>query len=235
MLSLKSEFRFVERGFKETIVLIPGWATDYRIFQTLDLSYNYLLAARLYPFNFNQILLEQLDGQRLSKVSIFGFSLGGFLASEFAEKYPQRLDKLMLVSVRKGYAPEKLKDIKQQLKKNREVYLYKFYISCFSRGDSEGMNWFKQYLLRRYLDNLSLKELIWGLDYLANHRIEAETLAGIGKMRIFHGTDDIIAPLDEALEIKSKLPQAEFVYLQGLGHIPFLNPLFKERFYTFAA
>jgi len=59
MISLKSEFRFFNRGFKDTLVLIPGWATDYRIFNSLDLSYNYLLTTKLYHFNFNYALLEK--------------------------------------------------------------------------------------------------------------------------------------------------------------------------------
>lgn len=231
MISLKSEFRYLKRGFKETLVLVPGWAVDEQIFNPLALDYNYLLATKLYPFNFNQVLLEQLEREKLSKVSIFGFSLGGFLACDFADKYPDKIAELILVSIRKKYESEALTNIQRQLQKNKQAYLYKFYISCFSRADLEGINWFKKYLLRQYIDNLKLNELSWGLDYLASHQIQAESLSGIKRIRIFHGLDDTIAPLDEALELKSKLMQAEFIYLKDLGHFPFLNQQFRIKFY----
>ena len=47
MISRKSEFKLIDRGFKDTILLIPGWAADYRIFDSLDLEFNYLLPMKL--------------------------------------------------------------------------------------------------------------------------------------------------------------------------------------------
>lgn len=231
MISLKSEFRFLDRGFKDTLVLIPGWATDYRIFNSLDLDYNYLLTTKLYPFNFNSALLDKIDKQRLCEISIFGFSLGGFLACGFAAKYPQTISELILVGIRRNYQPKALVQIREHLSKNRRAWLYKLYKSCFSGLDKQGLSWFKKNLLEEYIAKIGPEELIWGLDYLASHRIEPRALADIEKIRIFHGSDDAVAPLEEALEIKSKLPQAEFIHLSGLGHISFLNPVFKERFY----
>ena len=34
-------FKFVDREKKDHLVIIPGWAFDYRIFASLDLPYNY--------------------------------------------------------------------------------------------------------------------------------------------------------------------------------------------------
>lgn len=231
MISMKSEFKFWNRGFKNTLVLIPGWATDFRIFNSLDLSYNYLLTTKLYHFNFNYALLEKLDRENLDKVSIFGFSLGGFLASDFASKFPDRITELILVSIRKTYNSKELKDIQSQLNKNKRAYLYKFYINCFSRADQEGINWFKEHLLKQYINEMDTKELIWGLDYLASHSIQPHSLGKIQKIKIFHSSDDIIAALDESLQIKSELPQVQFIYLENLGHLPFLNLQFKHKFY----
>ena len=126
MLSLKSGFKFLDRGFEDTLVLIPGWATDYRIFDNLKLDYNYILNTNLYSSNFNHQLLGQLDERKFDKVSVFGFSLGGFLAAEFAARFPEKINELILVGIRKYYEPKILEDFKKEIKKNMRSWLYKF-------------------------------------------------------------------------------------------------------------
>lgn len=231
MISRLSKFRLLPRGFKNTLVLIPGWATDYRIFNTVDLNYNYLLPTEFSPFNFEQALLELLSKNPKEKISFFGYSLGGFVASAFAAKYPDKIDELVLLSIRKSYDKKVLKNIKWQLHENRRAYLYKFYLNCFCSDDKDALSWFKKYLLRSYLDGMNLENLASGLQYLESCRINTESLAGIKRIRIFHGQHDKIAPLKEALQIKNDLAHAEFVNLPNTGHFCFLNPLFKEKFY----
>lgn len=232
MISVKSEFKFLDRGFKDILVLIGAWATDYRIFDELKLDYNYLLTTKLSFSDFNQELLNKLHELKAEKVSLFGFSLGGFIAAEFAAKYPQKIAELILVGVRRNYEPKILENIKLEIQKNKRTWLYKFYLNCFSRADKQGLSWFRKNLLKEYQDSLSLDELICGLDYLAGRMLSARDLTKIRNIRIFHGNDDIIAPIEEALEIKSGLPEAKFVPLANAGHLPFLNHLFRERFYS---
>ena len=232
MFFLQSEFEFRNRGFKETLVLIPGWATDWRIFDGLELDYNYLLTTKLYTSDFNRELLSQMDQLKISKVSVFGFSLGGLLAAEFASGYPGKIAKLILLSVRKRYDPQLSENIKRQIRRYRRPWLYKFYVNCFSKADTEGLEWFRRNLLKEYLDKLSSDELNRGLDYLASHALHPETLAKVDDIRIFHGSDDLIAPVKEALEIKADLPQAKFILLKDAGHLCFLSRDFRERFYS---
>lgn len=220
-----------KRGFKDTLVLIPGWATDWRIFDGLELDYNYLLITKLYTPDFNRQLLNQLDQLQINKVSVFSFSLGGFLAAEFASGYPAKIAKLILLGVRKRYDPQLLENIKRQIQKDQRAWLYKFYSNCFSRADTVSLAWFRKNLLQEYLDKLNSDELIQGLDYLASHSLHPEVLKKIKDIRIFHGRDDMIAPVEEALEIKVDLPQAKFTLLENTGHLCFLNRDFRERFY----
>ena len=63
----------------------------------------------------------------------------------------------------------------------------------------------------------------------SNAEMNHGSLSGVRKIRIFHGAEDRIAPLEEALEIKSSLAHAEFICMNGTGHLLFLNPDFKER------
>ncbi|PIQ86146.1 MAG: hypothetical protein COV73_04975 [Candidatus Omnitrophica bacterium CG11_big_fil_rev_8_21_14_0_20_43_6] len=232
MLSPRSEFEFRDRGFKDVLVLIPGWATDWRIFDGLELDYNYLLTTKLHTSDFNQELLSQLDQLKISKVSVFGFSLGGFLAAEFASGYPEKIATLILLGVRKCYDPQSLGDIKREIRSARRPWLYKFYLNCFSRADTYGRNWFRENLLKAYLDKLNPDELIRGLDYLAGHPLRPKMLKKIEDIRIFHGDDDLIAPVKEVLEIKADLPQTKFTLLADRGHLSFLNRNFRERFYN---
>lgn len=232
MLSLKSEFEFRNRGFKDTLVLVPGWATDWRIFDGLELDYNYLLPTKLDTANFNQQLLSRMEQLKISKVSILGFSLGGFLAAEFASIYPDKIARLILASVRKRYDPQLLENIRNQIRLDRQPGLYKFYLNCFSRADTRGREWFRQNLLKDYLDKLGSAELLRGLDYLANQALGLEFLKRIKDIRIFHGRDDRIAPVKEVLEIKADLPQAKFTLLADRGHLFFLSGDFREKFYN---
>jgi len=230
MLCEKSRFRIIERGYKETLLLIPGWATDYRIFDALDLNYNYLLPLEINPFDFEKNLVDLLEANSLDKISLFGCSLGGFLACGFASNSPEKVNQLILLGIRRSYDKELLQDTRLKLEKNKKAFLYKFYLDCFSRVDKQSLIWFKNYLLRNYLEQMGLECLKAGLDYLACTQIKPEYLAGIKRIKIFHGSQDKIAPLKGAMEIKSQLPNAEFISLDGLGHFLFLCPSFKEKF-----
>ncbi len=231
MPSLKPEFKFLDRGFKDTLVLIPGWATDYRIFDRLKLDYNYILTAKPSSSGFNQALLNHLDEFGINKASVFGFSMGGILAAEFAAGFPEKIIELILVGVRSSYNPEILEDIKSKIQENKRSWLYKFYINCFSRVDLEALSWFRNNLLREYTDNLDIKELLLGLSYLATHALQPGALKKIENIRIFHGSKDLIAPIGGVLKIQPDLPQAKFIYLEDAGHFSFLSPAFRERFY----
>ncbi len=230
MISQVSKFKLFNRGFKKTIALIPGWATDYRIFNTLDLNYNYLLPIEYHPFNFAKDLKGLLNKESIDKISLFGWSMGGFLASDFASKNPDRVDELILLSVQKKFRPDLLEDIKLKLKENKKAFLYKLYLNSFSEKDKEGLKWFKQHLLMSYIDELKLDDLLCGLDYLSGAQINPGSLAGIKRIIIFHGQEDKIASLNEAHQLKSELPKAQFICLPDTGHVPFFNRQFKEGF-----
>ena len=230
MISAKSKFKVVDRGFKDVIVLAPGWAMDYRIFDSLDLNYNYLLPVDFSPAHFADNLSAFLDASSIGRVSLFGWSQGGFLASDFASANPGKINELILAGIRGRYDRAALEQIRFKLAKNKKAFLYKFYLDCFSAADDEGRRWFKSRLLKGYLDDMSFEQLIEGLDYLSGARIDAKALSGIKKIKIFHGSEDRIAPFEEALEIKSCLPQAKFIRVEGSGHLLFLNPDFKEIF-----
>lgn len=230
MMSAVSEFKLLDRAFQEAIVLIPGWATDYRIFSELELNYNYILPIKLNPFDFSAELSRFLNKKHINEISLFGWSLGGFLAAEFALSNPDRIDEVILLSIRKRYNQAPLEEIKEKITKNKKGYLFKFYHECFSDSDSEAMSWFKKNLIKDYLNTIKIEDLISGLNYFSKVSLNTESLVSIKKLRIFHGLEDKIAPYKEAEKIKNCLPKVGFIGMPGVGHIPFLSKNFKEKF-----
>ncbi|MBI5123791.1 MAG: alpha/beta hydrolase, partial [Candidatus Omnitrophica bacterium] len=162
-----SEFKFFDRGKSRAILLIPGWASDYRIFSRLDLPLNYLVPTRFSPFNFEEGLLQSLEKNGLKKISILGWSMGAFLATDLLSHNRDRIDELILVGARKKYEKHGIDKIKMVLEKNKDAFLYKFYNECFSRDEKKAINWFKKTLLRDYLNGFTLDSLLEGLEYLS--------------------------------------------------------------------
>ena len=68
-------------------------------------------------------LLEELD---ISKVNLIGFSLGGAVALEFTNKYPQKVDSLVLMSSFHK-ADAELKNALNQFKNNLNIGFEEFY------------------------------------------------------------------------------------------------------------
>ena len=219
-------FKFVDRGWPSAIVLIPGWASDYRIFERLDLKYNYLIPVDFSLCTFEEKLLLALKEHCLEKISLFGWSLGGFLAYEFSSKYSSCVYELILVSIRQKYKKEELDQIKKYLRESKKGYLHRFYSQCFY--NSEHRNYFKRNFAKKYYEEMELNCLINGLDYLSKAEIEIKSLKKIEKIKIVHGEFDKIVPLEEAKELKDKLPQAKFIVVEGTGHMPFLKEDFLD-------
>lgn len=232
MTSLKSQFKYIDRGFGDLLVLIPGWATDYKIFLNLNLNYNYLLPTKLYPFDFTKALLNELKKMHIEKISLFGWSLGGFLAAEFASINYKMINEVILLGICKKFDSSSLKSIKLSLKKNKRAFLYKFYHDCFSKDDSEAFAWFRKNLLKEYIDKIKIEDLISGLNYLMKAEIMPQSLANLHKVRILHGAKDKIVPFKEAIALKSEITHAEFICLEHTGHMLFLDQQFKGRFHN---
>ena len=230
MKSPPSEFKLVYRNCRDAIVLIPGWATDYRIFNTVDLDFNYIMPIVFSPFQFEEELVSFLVKNGLNKVSLLGWSMGGFAACDFVSRYQDRIDMCILMGMRVRYERGDIEKIKTYLRRSREGFLYKFYNDCFSSNEKETLAWFKRNLLRTYLDQMNLDVLSEGLDYLLTAQLRLQSLCGV-KIKLIHGQEDKIAPFEEANSIMDGLPQAAFRSIPHGGHIPFLLRGFREIFY----
>jgi len=221
-----TEFIYKDRGKEKTLVLIPGWATDHKIFETLELDFNYFIPLNFSPFGFESELLNFLKTKGIKDISIFGWSLGGFLAASFASRYPGFIKELILVSIRKKYKSEELVNVRNSLKANKKAYLYKFYNLCLY--NKEAVPGFKKDILKVYCRQLELSKLLNELDYLENAVIDIDSLKQIKELTIIHGDSDRVAPLDEVRLIKNELKNARLLILKECGHMPFLEKEFNQ-------
>ncbi|MDD5457891.1 MAG: alpha/beta hydrolase [Phycisphaerae bacterium] len=224
-------FKFVNREQEQHLVLFDGWAFDHRIFSTLDLPYNYIFFCGEPAADFENRLKQALAENRIDKISLLGWSQGAFAACDFAAGNPDMIEEIVLVSARKKYEKEGLDDIKNYLVRNRTAYLYKFYKDCFSQREKKSYQWFKESCLRRYLEEMSLGQLINGLDRLGEAEITPHFLKKIKHIKIIHGKADSIAPFDEAVKLSNSLPQSQLITFAEAGHLPFLQKNFKRRLY----
>lgn len=222
-----SEFRLFDKGADVTMLLIPGWAADHRVFNSLNLPMNYLMPVKFSPFDFEKHLLEAMAKNSLDKISILGWSMGGFIAFDFLSKHKEMVDSVTFVSVRERYEKEEIDKTRSLLNKNRAAFLYKFYTDCFSKDEKDKLSWFKKNLMRVYLKDMSIETLFEGLDYLSTIRIAPEALDRV-KVKFVHGELDRIAPIKEARRLKDRLPQAEFIAMKAAGHMPFLADGFNN-------
>ena len=103
---------------------IPGWASDHRIFTTLNLEFNYLIPLKFSPFTFEKGLLTAIKEYNTKRFSLFGWSLGGFVGSEFASRHSDLIDEIILVSIRRRYKAKELTEIKRHLNKSKKGCRY---------------------------------------------------------------------------------------------------------------
>ena len=114
-----------------SMVLLPGWATDGRIFDGVFPGVTAVTTGPLRPEGFTARLAKFLDRAAHGPVTLVGWSLGGFLAADFARNYPDRVRRVVLVGIRRGYPAADLSAVRASLLRDREACLSTFYAQCF--------------------------------------------------------------------------------------------------------
>lgn len=218
-----NEIKYVNRHKKRDLVLLQGWASNEKIFSTLNLNYNYIIIKNFDPFSFENKLINFLQNNGFEKVSLFGWSMGGFAAVNFAEKYEYLIDEIILCSVKKVFDKEVLSNIRALIQKNQKAFLYKFYKDCFSNYEIKNghFEWFRKNLLHEYL-NFDIDALISGLDYLSQSFLKISE-KNLQKVKFLFGLSDKIISARDFLELKNIYKNAKFEIKKDRGHIPFLE------------
>jgi proline iminopeptidase len=183
----------------------------------------------------------------LSRVTLLGHSFGGAVALNYALRYPDNLNRLILVST--ASVIENPLDAEHRLLK----VLTSEQLSAYRSGEGTGANtacdrvrrryralfphyfhkspnsyWLDFGVYSAYFDSLAKKQVLasrdGGFDVRAQlGRIKAPTL-------VLGGRYDLVTPLDQVEEMAKGLPSAKMVVMEHSAHFPFIeeNFMFTE-------
>ena len=110
--------------------------------------------------------------------------------------------------------------VRDSLIENKKAGLTQFYKWCFYKRSK--MAWFKKKLMDDYCEGFSLDDLLETLDYLLEHSINEEDLHKVKNCTIFHGREDVIAPVSEVEEL-CRSTSANLKIFEQTGHAVFLE------------
>jgi pimeloyl-ACP methyl ester carboxylesterase len=216
-------------GSPPEVVLLPGWATDGRIFGTLFPGIAAVVAGPLRTEGFSDRLAAFLGGVARGPVTVVGWSLGGFLAAEFARRHPERVRRVLLVGVRRRYPAAAVEAVRASLARDRRACLSGFYAQCFFPSQMAAYRNFRAGLQEEYLREMDDAFLLPGLSYLSAATLSVSVLPRC-PVTVVHGEKDVVAPASEA-ESLARESGASFHLLQGAPHAAFLS----ERFHAVAS
>ncbi len=196
---------------QERVILIPGWATDWRVFGLREWPPGWR-AGRGIP---------EAGMLKDDPVTLVGWSLGGYIALEMAREHPEDVGRLVLVGVRPRYPAEEIEAVRGAVQQERRGFLSRFYRRCFLPDLSGAYRRFRKELLPEYLEDMQTNLLVEGLDYLARQSVEPDGLPDC-PVTFVHGEEDRVAPVAETRRLAAQASGAELKVFPGVGHAAFL-------------
>jgi len=175
----RDEFFVVGGSGDPSVVLLPGWATDGRIFEGVLPGVTAVTTGPLRPEGFSARLAAFLDCAAHRPVTIVGWSLGGFLAAEFAREYPDRVRRVVLVGIRRAYPEGEVAALLRSLSTVPGGTLSGFYARCFYPSQMPAYRRFRSGLQETYLREMDLGALREGLSYLAGAKPLRRDASGV--------------------------------------------------------
>ena len=216
----------VDGGGDPAMVLLPGWATDRRIFEGALPGVTAVTTGPLRPEWFSRRLAAFLDRTAHGPVTVVGWSLGGFLAAAFAREYPDRVRRVVLVGIRREFPEGDVAGVLRSLSADPGACMTAFYAKCFFPSQMPAYRRFRAGLQAAYLREMDGGALREGLSYLAGARLSGETFPAC-PVAIVHGENDVVAPLAEAEGVAREGGNATFHPLPGAAHAAFLADGFR--------
>lgn len=202
-------------------VFLPGWGFDGRVRELRAELLPCWAPADFYdPFTLADQLAAWLEQRGIPSCRLLGWSLGGLVALDFARRYPQRLASLELLAVREHWPAAELAANRRELSRQPAEFMRSFYRKVFL-GYKAAYRQFQQQLEADYLDRARthLDILHRGLDFLATPATN-RLPAAAGRRQCWHGRRDVLAPLEQRLQ----LPGTPTRVLEHGGHALFLEP-----------
>lgn len=170
-----------------------------------------------------------LDHLGIERASVVGHSMGGYIALQFAARYPERLDKLILVgtSALAGGAlgrPAPTYDHSTWIEDPVERTFRRY-----SHMTGPGFFDTRPELLEAIAETargnrISFEGMAHQSDSaFMSHDVRADLPKIAVPVLVLHGTIDPTIPLSAGRKIAEAIPNAQFVEFAGAGHLPHLE------------
>lgn len=164
-----------------------------------------------------------LDAAGVGRAHIFGVSMGGMIAQEFALQYPKRVRSLILACTHPGglhASPPKIGIITalwaratMTPEEAKEVFIPILYDPSTPREYSdEDMAILRNWIPTPAAFRTQLRAIFWWHSYRRLPQITARTL-------VIHGDSDRLVPPKNGKLIASRIPGAKLVMIPHAGHI----------------
>ena len=168
-------------------------------------------------------LLAKLE---IKKSHVLGISMGGMIAQELAIQYPERVNKLVLVSTSPGSSKSIFpsQEVISTLSKDRkdvpvekliDDFISLLYTDEFLQDNADSMQDIKQRMMKHLIDPIAYqRQLTAILNHNALSRLENLKIPTL----VLHGKQDILMPPGNAELIADAIPNTKLKYYKGAGH-----------------
>jgi pimeloyl-ACP methyl ester carboxylesterase len=174
--------------------------------------------------------IELFDALGLGKATIGGVSLGGWIAAEFAARWPERVERLWIADAPGLWLDEKpIADLfREMLDPHRARKLLFADPDCYMAEMIFQDHPDDERLITGYQNLTALARLVWERPYSPKlpqrlHRVHCPTL-------ILWGAEDRLIPPAYAEAYHALLPQAEVRLIPKCGHLPMFES--EDEFVT---
>ena len=193
-------FSFNQRLRSEGVPLLflPGWGFDARLLKIYQLIPEETLIVPdsfVDPHSLERELLYFLKQNSCDTIRIAGWSLGAQLGLDFYLVHSHRVKELVLLAMRKSWPAHEIEEIRQGICRDMKNFMRDFYRKCFL-GYKKAYQKFTDELQDQYLSEMTMENLLAGLDYLQNFT-PPDSLPQKSKVRIIHGRKDVVAPIGD--------------------------------------
>jgi pimeloyl-ACP methyl ester carboxylesterase len=235
------------RGEVEPLILIPGFAsgawTWYR--QTEDLAKDFRIVTfdprgignsqtndlqNLSMKTFVEDIADLLDLLKIEKANVLGISFGGFVAQEFALRFPERVDKLILacttaggtghvapdIEILRSFTPDPRLPLGERIRKFfRPAFTEEFHAVCPEEVEK----------VCRLREENEVAEATYSAQLQAAFSFDSDNKLGEIKHKtlVITGDRDKLVPMQNSVNLANKLPNAVLKIIENGSHMIFIE------------
>lgn len=199
------------------VLFLPGWGFSGKVADLADRRYAWISpAAPLDPATALSEILAYLTGHQIETVQLIGWSMGAFLAFDFACAFPEKVACLTLIGMRASWPAGEIESIRAALAADPPAFLQDFYRKSLLGYKKESLRFVAEQQ-KALMESLDMQVLGRGLDYLGQWRQPVQVPSC--PISCWHGRRDIIAPVAE----QAQIPGAHTFIIEHGGHALFLG------------